>query len=228
MRNMDKVPWWRAEFKQASQVYLQLNDYMLSGDSEDPADNPISQKYVAPEARGNCFVLHGKMEDMLGFSFSRSRNPSVASGSVNDILGNYFYFTSLTLRWVVPEYSLVQCSINGVQSPILELFPVGISPVQLYTGCGNYPEASVMSERACNPRLIFNANSSITCFPIGVTLPNITVFITYFDGTLILQEEQTNFELFDVDVQDSVVTDSFKIVRLNANQVQVTGSEFFL
>jgi hypothetical protein len=224
MRNMDKIPWWLAEFQQASLVYLQVNDYMLSGDSEDPADNPISQKYIGPAARGNCIVLHGKMENMLGFSFSRSRNPSVASGSVNDILGNYFYFTSLTLRWLVPEYSLVQCSINGVQSPILELFPVGIGPVQLYTGCGNYPEVTLRSGKACNSRVKFETNSSITCFPIGLTLPNITFFITSFDGTSMLQAEQLNFESLGVDVKDSVVADPFTIFRVNANQVQVTGS----
>jgi hypothetical protein len=224
MKNMDAIPWWRAELKQSSAVYLQVNDYMLSGDSEDPADNPISQKYVGPNARGACTVLHGSMEGMSGFSFSKSRNPSVPSGSVNDIFMNYFYFTSLTLRWLVQEYTLLQCSINGVQSPILEIFPVAVSPSQTYTTCGNYPEASIVSGGTCVSRLKFDVSSRFSCFPIGVILSNITFSMMSFDGTLLPQEQQVDLlESLDVDVKDSVVAEPFKIIRLNANQAQVSG-----
>jgi hypothetical protein len=223
MKNMDAVPWWRAEFRQNSEAFFQVNDYMLSGYLEDPADNPITQKYVGPGDRGSCNVLHGKMESISGFSFSKSRNPSVASGSVNDILANYFYFTSLSFRWMVPEYSLLQCSINGVQSPILELFPVVASPSLTYQGCGEYPEAALMSASNCVSRFKFDILTYFACFPIGVTLSNITFSINHFDGTLISQQQQVDLGSLDVDVKDSVVADPFKVFWLNANQAQVTG-----
>ena len=227
MKNMDTVPWWRAEFRQNSEAYFQVNDYMLSGDSEDPADNPITQKYVGPGERGSCNVLHGKMESISGFSFSKSRNPSVASGSINDILANYFYFTSLSIRWIVPAYSLLQCSINGVQSPILELFPVAVSPSVTYQGCGDYPEAALMSASNCVSRLKFDILTDFACFPIGVTLSNITFSINLFDGTLTSQQQQVDFGSLDVDVKDSVVAAPFKVFRLSANQAQVTGCTAF-
>jgi len=113
MRNMDSIPWWRTEIKQGSEVYLQLNDYMIAGEGEDPADNPVITKSVKAEARATCRVLHGKMNDINDISFTRSRNPSIASGSVNDILANYFYFSTITVTWTVPEYSLMQCSVGG-------------------------------------------------------------------------------------------------------------------
>ena len=223
MKNMDSISWWRAEIKQGSEAYLQVTDYMLTGEAEDPADNPISQKIVQPASRGSCNVLHGNMENILGFSFSRNRNPSVPSGSVNDNLANYFYFTTITLRWSVPAYTLAQCTVDGVQSPILELFPVMQSPSRTYQGCGDYPEAALMSGSGCTSRSKFVLRTNLTCFPTGVTLPNVTFAIKTFDGQSISQQEQFDLQLLEMDVKDSIISQPYQIVRLNANEAQVSG-----
>lgn len=223
MKNMDTIPWWRAEIKQNSEVYLQVIDYMLSGEAEDPADNPISQKFVHPSSRGSCNVLHGNMDEMSGFSFSRSRNPSVPSGSANDILSNYFYFTTIRMVWSKPAYSLVQCTVDGVQSPILELFPVMASPSQTYQGCGDYPEALSTHGSICSTRIKFLIHSNFSCFPIGMTLPNITFSMTTFDGQQLPQSQQVDLSLLDIDVKDSIVSGPLKVIRLNANEAQVSG-----
>jgi hypothetical protein len=222
MKNMDTIPWWRAEIKQNSEAYLQVIDYMLSGEAEDPADNPISQKFVHPASRGRCDVLYGNMDAISGFSFSRSRNPSVPSGSANDILANYFYFTTIELRWSKPSYSLVQCTVDGIQSPILELFPVMASPSKTYQGCGDYPEVASI-HGTCIPRLKFVIHSNFSCFPIGITLPNITFLMSTVDGQPLPQQNQVDLQSLDMDVKDSIVAGPFDIVWLNANQAQVSG-----
>ena len=223
MRTMDSIPWWRTEIKQGSEVYLQLNDYMIAGEGEDPADNPIITKSVKAEARATCRVLHGKMNDIAGISFARSRNPSIASGSVNDILANYFFYSTIIMTWTVPEYSLMQCSVGGVQSPVLELFPVALSPSQTYQGCGSYPEAKVVSDGTCISRSKFDLNHKLSCFPIGVTLPSIVFSVLSFDGTMLPQAQQVNLDIIDIDVQNSVVAAPFSMLRLNANEIQVSG-----
>ncbi len=221
MKHMDTMPWWRAEIKQNSEVYLQVIDYMLAGEAEDPADNPISQKFVHPESRGSCHVLHGHMEAMSGFSFSKSRNPTVPSGSANDILSNYFYFTTIGMRWLKPTYSLVQCSVDGVQSPILELFPVMENPSKIYHGC-DYPGTASMHGNICTSHLKFVVHSNFSCFPIGVTLPNITFSIQTFDGQQPSQQK-VDLGLLDADVKDSIVARPINIAWRHQNEAQVSG-----
>jgi hypothetical protein len=123
----------------------------------------------------------------------------------------------------VPEYLLMQCSVDGVQSPILELFPVALSPSQTYKGCGSYPEASVMSESTCISTSKFDFNHKLSCFPIGVTLPSIVFTILSFDGSMLPQAQQVDLDTVDIDVQNSVVAAPFSMLRLNANEVRVSG-----
>ena len=223
MRNMDAIPWWRTEFLQTSEAYLQVNDYILAGEGDDPTDNPISAKSIRAEARGRCDVIYGSMDDISSLSFTRTRNPSIPSGSVNDILGNYFYFTSTTLTWRVLSYSLIQCSIDGVQSPIIELFPTMKLPKQTYQGCGDYSGAMSISGSTCTSQSTFVVDDTPKCFPIGVIIPNITISIKSYNGSVQLQEQQFDLGLLDVDINDSIIAAPFSIVRLSANEAKISG-----
>ena len=223
MRNMDAIPWWRAEMLQTNEVYFQVNDYILAGEGDDPVDNPISGKPIRAEDRGRCDVLYGSIYDIGDLIFSKTRNPAIPSGSVNDFVGYYFYFAPRTFSWRVPTYSLVQCSVNGVQSPILELYPTTLRPTETYQGCGDYPGTLAISESTCTSRSTFVIDNTPKCLPIGLTIPNITVSIQSPDSGIQLQGQQFDLSLLDVDINDSVIAAPFNIVRLNANKAQISG-----
>jgi hypothetical protein len=110
-----------------------------------------------------------------------------------------------------------------VQSPILELFPVAMSPSQTYQQCGDYSQTTVMTAGNCNSRAKFSIISAFQCFPTGVTFPNIIFSMKSIDGTFLPQQQQMDLNLIDVEIKDSVVTEGFRIIRLNSNEAQISG-----
>jgi len=81
-----------------------------------------------------------------------------------------------------------------------------------------------MSDGTCISRSKFDLNHKLSCFPIGVALFQALYFsVLSFDGTILPQAQQVNLDIIDIDVPNSVVAAPFSMLRLNANEIQVSG-----